>query len=120
MSSQPSQRWFQAEQVGAVTVVRFPHQGSLSGEAVPMIGEELFHLVADLKQTQLVLNLSNVDGVDSAMVGKLVALQKKALAAGGRVALCHVSPELFEIFETVKLPRLIGFYRTEDEAIRTF
>jgi anti-sigma B factor antagonist len=113
-------RWLEVEQSGAVTVVRFTHRGMLMGEAVEMVGDQLRSLVEDEGRRQLVLNLGNVQSMDSAMLGQLMMLNKRILAANGRLKLCQVSAALYEVFEAVKLPQLVGIYDEELDALETF
>ena len=47
-------------------------------------------------------------------------LNKRILAANGRLKLCQVSAALYEVFEAVKLPQLVGIYDEELDALETF
>jgi anti-anti-sigma factor len=113
-------RWLEVEQTGDVTVVRFTHRGVLMGEAVELVGEQLLSLVEDEGRRHLVLNLGNVRSMDSAMLGKLLMLNKRVLASNGRLKLCQVTSELYEVFEAAKLPQLVGIYDEEQDALETF
>jgi anti-anti-sigma factor len=113
-------RWLEVEQIGDVTVVRFTHRGVLMGAAVELVGEQLLSLVEDEGRRQLVLNLGNVRSMDSAMLGKLLMLNKRVLASNGRFKLCQVTSELYEVFEAAKLPQLVGIYDEELDALDTF
>jgi anti-anti-sigma factor len=113
-------RWFQVEEVGRVTVVRFGHRGALTGEAVGAVAEQLDRLVDEEGRLQLLLNLANVEGLASAMLGRFVTLHHKVLAAGGRLKFCGLSPAVEGVFTTARLPVLFGIYPGEEEALRTF
>ena len=113
-------RWFQVEEVGSVTVVSFTHRGALAGEAVEAVAEQLDRLVDEEGRLQLLLNLANVEGIASAMLGRFLTLHHKVLAAGGRLKFCGLSPAVQEVFATARLPVLFGIYRGEEEALRTF
>jgi anti-anti-sigma factor len=113
-------QWLEVEQTGAVTVVRFMHRGILMGETVELVGEQLRSLVEDEGRLQLVLNLGNVQSMDSAMLGQLIRLNKQILAANGRLKLCQISAALYEVFEAVKLPQLVGIYDEERDALDTY
>jgi anti-anti-sigma factor len=119
MSTQPDP-WFQAKQVGDVTVVRFLHRGDLTGGAVEAVAEQLDRLVHEEGRLRLLVNLSNVEGIASAMLGRFLALHHKVLAAGGRLKFCGLSPAVQEVFSTARLPVLLGIYPGEEEALRTF
>ncbi|HZT79418.1 MAG TPA: STAS domain-containing protein [Gemmataceae bacterium] len=116
----PLPRWLHVEQVGDVTVARFPHRCDLMGEAVELIGDQLEALVDEEGRCRLLLNLDGVDILESKMLGRLLTLNKKVLAAGGRLKLCCVPPHLAEVFERAKLDNLMGIYPSEEEALRTY
>jgi anti-anti-sigma factor len=113
-------RWFQVEEVGAATVVRFTRGGALAGAKVDAVAEELDRLVDEEGRLQLLLNLANVEGIASAMLGRFLTLHHKLLVAGGRLKFCGLSPAVQEVFATARLPVLFGIYRGEEEALRTF
>jgi anti-anti-sigma factor len=119
MAAEPANAWVQIEPVGAATVVRFTPECArfLRDEAIKELGEVLFSLLRDEGHRRVVLNLQHVPRLDSLLLGKLVALHKKALAAGGRVVLCHLSPQLYEVFQTLQLTGFLHVCGTEAEAL---
>jgi anti-sigma B factor antagonist len=112
MSLQPY-RWFRVHEAGGVTVVRFTHRGDRTGEAVEAVAEQLDRLVDEEGRLHLLLNLANVERVASAMLGRFVTLHRKALAGGGRLKSCVLSPAVQEVFTTARLVALFGIYPTE-------
>ena len=73
------------------------------------VGRHLLGL-ADQGCTKLVLSFAGVEAMASLVVGKLLVLNNRLRAAGGRLVMCDVEPALFEVFEILKLPKLIGVY----------
>lgn len=118
MATQPY-RWFRVEEVGGVTVVRFTHRGILAGEEIEGVAEQLHRLV-DEGRRRLLLNFENVEGVASVMLGRLLVLHRKLLAAGGQLKFCGLSPPIREIFAAAQLTQLFGIYENEPGALRTF
>jgi anti-sigma B factor antagonist len=120
MSAQPANEWLEIEPIGEAVVVRFGPGCArfLKDEAIKALGERLFGLLEDDGHRRLVLNLADVERLDSLLLGKLVALHKKALAAGGRVALCHLKPQLYEVFQTLQLTGFLRIYGSETEALQ--
>jgi anti-sigma B factor antagonist len=117
----PSQcRGVDVEQVGSATVVRFPRSIILEGDDAERVGEYLLGLVVDAGRCRLVLNCQHLESLSSAMLGKLITIHKKALALGGRLALCRIAPPLQQVFDTLKLSVLIGIYDDEAAAVRSF
>jgi anti-anti-sigma factor len=114
----PLSRWFEIEQVGDVTVVRFTQPAILEDEVIAAIREQLFLLVDEEGRRLFVLNFANVRSLASRMLGQLVALHKKLQGADGRMVLCRISPFLYEFFETAQLPRLLYTRGDEQEAVQ--
>jgi anti-anti-sigma factor len=119
MPKQPPEEWFSIEQAGEVTVVRFtPSCGRcLDDETIKEIADRLYRLQADEGGRRLVINLANVERLDSLLLGKLVSLHKRALASGGTLVLCELNPQLYEVFQTLQLTGFLRIYGTEHEAL---
>jgi anti-anti-sigma factor len=113
-------RGLEVEQIGTVTVVKFTRSELLDDETIEAIGAELFSLVDVLGCRQVVFNLAKVKRVASLMLGKLLTMHKKLKAAGGRLILCGVDPEIYKIFETLRFPQLIRVVKDEQEALQAF
>ena len=119
MPTQPY-RWFQVEDAGDVTVVRFTHRGVLAGQEIEDVAEQLNRLVDEEGRRRLLLNLANVESIASAMLGRFLVLHHKVLAADGRLKFCNLSPAIREIFATAQLTQLFVIYDSEQEALGTF
>ncbi len=119
MPRQPRQRWLEVESIGKVTVVTIARAEILGAETVKTLGDRL-HRLAEIMGPRLVLNFAQVTRLDSTVLGLLIGLHKKIQAAGGRLALCRINPELYEVFETLKLTQLFAIYDEEQEALQSF
>ncbi len=56
----------------------------------------------------------------TAILGKLITLDKKVKANSGKMKLCCIRPEIFEVFKITKLDRLFDIKKDEAEALATF
>ena len=92
---------------GGVTVVKLTTD-SLAEDNLLAVGEQLSRLTDG---QELHLDLGDVPQVLSAGLGKLLALHRKARAAGGRLALVNVSDPLYEVTETTGLNRVLDVRR---------
>src|SRR5262249_51696461 len=92
----------------------------LDEEKVRSVGKQLLSLSEGVGPRQVVLNFDSVERLSTEMLGKLIALQKKIHAQGGRLALCKVRPQLYEIFKILKLPQVLSIYAEEEEALQEF
>jgi anti-sigma B factor antagonist len=119
MPPRPPDQWFSTEPHGGATVVRLTADCGrwLDDEAVGQIADRLFGLLADEGRRRLVLDLGRVARLDSMLLGKFVALHRRALAGGGAVVFCHLSPELYEVFQTLQLTGFLRICGTEQEAL---
>ena len=120
MSSQPRRRRLEVEQIGDVSVVNFVDKKILDEQNIQVIGEQLFSLVDQEGRRNLLLNFGNVEYLSSAALGKLITLNKKVQAAKGKLILCNIDPQIYEVFEITKLNRLFNIQKDEQAALQTF
>lgn len=120
MSSQPRRRRLEVEDIGEVTVVNFTDKKILDEQNIQVIGEQLFSLVDELGRRKILLNFSNVEYLSSAALGKLITLNKKVNASGGKLILCNIDPTIYEVFEITKLNRLFNIQKEEQTALQAF
>ena len=118
--SQPRRRRLEVEDIGEVTVVNFTDKKILDEQNIQIIGEQLFSLVDELNRRKLVLNFGNVEYLSSAALGKLITLNKKVNAVGGRLVLCNIDPQIYEVFEITKLNKLFNIQTEEQAALQAF
>jgi anti-sigma B factor antagonist len=112
MTPEPDFFWLQVKTINGVAVARVQAAELWTDQQVGALTAELLHLVDDLGPApKLVLDFGEVTGMGSRMIGQLAALHKQVKAAGGRLALCRVRPEVAEVIETCKLtthsPRML-------------
>lgn len=120
MAAEPDYFLLQVKTVDGVTVARVTATELWADKQVGSLAAELMHLADDLDKPNLVLDFADVAGLGSRMIGQLAALHKQVKAAGGRLALCRVRPEIAEVIETCKLTTLFGLYPDEQAAVRSF
>src|SRR4051794_19423243 len=104
------------EQVGDVTIVHFLDKRILDEPTIQAIAEQLFALVDEGKR-KLLLNFSNVEYMSSAALGKLINLHKKLHGLQGKLAMCNVIPQIFEVFAITKLDKIFKIFPTEEAAM---
>jgi anti-sigma B factor antagonist len=120
MSNQPRRRRLEVEDIGDVTVVNFVDNKIIDEQNIQIIGEQLFSLVDEVGRRKLLLNFGNVDYMSSAALGKLITLNKKVNAAGGRLILCGIAPQIYEVFEITKLDKFFKIVKEEQAALQAF
>src|SRR5215475_29688 len=118
MSSPARRRRLEVEPIGDVTVVNFVDRKILDEQNIQVIGEQLFSLVDEEGARKVLLNFSNVEYLSSAALGKLITLNKKLQGVGGRLILCNIHPQIYEVFEITRLNKLLNIRKDEQEGLR--
>ncbi len=101
-------------------VVDFRDESVLDGTTVPAVTEDLFDLVDNRGHAKILLDLSAVRLLSSAMIGTLVALHKKAVDRGGEAVLCGLSGNLFKVFQVSRLDMVLRFAPSAQAGERFF
>ncbi len=120
MSSPSRPRRLEVEDIGDVAVVNFTDKKILDEQNIQLIGEQLFSLVDEAGRKKILLNFGNVEYLSSAALGKLITLNKKVGAAGGKLILCNIDPQIYEVFEITKLNKLFKIFKEEQAALQAF
>ena len=102
---------------GDVTIVGFVDRKILDESSIQDLGIELFSLIESEGVRRLVLNFTRVDFLSSAALGKLTTLDRKVKAAKGKLKLCCIRPEIYEVFKITRLDRLFEIHPDEESAV---
>lgn len=108
-----------SQQKDDVLVVQFTSPKILSDVVIAQIGRELLEL-ADETDGKMLLNFQGVTFMSSAMIGKIVLLNKKCKANKTTIKLCNISPSIMEVFEITRLNKVFSIYKSEEEALTAF
>jgi anti-anti-sigma factor len=90
------------------------------------LGEESSGLLAMIDNllasgaTRIVINLEQVNYVDSAGLGALIEMHRKTKAKGGSLKLCHLGPKLKQALEMARLLPIFETSPTEAAAVASF
>ena len=107
-----------ASQMGEVGVVNFLTSQVLDELNVQQLGQELNDLIDKQYMIKMVINFSKIKFLSSAVLGKLIALNKKIAEQKGRLAFCNINKDIMEVFKITRLDKLIPIYEDEDDAVR--
>jgi anti-anti-sigma factor len=105
---------------GEVSMVRFLDRKIIDAANIQELGDELFALVEKEQRKNLLLNFASVEFLSSAALNKLIILDKKVKAATGKMRLCNLKPEIYEVFAITRLNQLFDIKNTEAEALAAF
>lgn len=93
------------ERSGNITIITFVAGAIRDVENV--IARELQELTDGTDVRHLLLDFSNVEYLGSLELGTLITLHNRARAAGGRLTLFNLSPQLFRVFAVTRLDTLL-------------
>jgi anti-sigma B factor antagonist len=109
---EPAHR-LKVKQVGDVTVIYLRR-------IQKAIGDQVFNLVDTEGRRKLLINWRKVELISSATLGRLISLHKKLPALGGRMVLCNLSEEMYELFEIVRLEQFFDIRKNEKAGFAAF
>lgn len=110
-------RQIQVSTVDGITVVTFVQARILSEKDVQVLGDELWALVDRDGCRLLVLDWKKIEFCSSAVIGKIVRLDKKVKDKNGKLRLCCMKPEIREVFQITRLDQVFEIKDTREEAL---
>lgn len=103
-----------------ILTIRIQEERLIDPEQLKRLFEELHTLLGKTDAQQIVLDFSGVKFMASAMLGKLVAFQKKCEEFRAKLKLCSVTPDIFEVFKITKLNKVFDIQADEPTARKSF
>ncbi|MGE3314763.1 MAG: STAS domain-containing protein [Planctomycetaceae bacterium] len=108
------------DEIGDVTIATFIDKKILDETNIQVIGNQLFGLVDQDARQKIILDFTNVEYLSSAALGKLITMDKKVKGARGKLRLCSIRPEIYEVFAITKLNKLFNIYEDQEKALEGF
>ncbi|MBU0934362.1 MAG: STAS domain-containing protein [Spirochaetes bacterium] len=66
---------------------------------------------------RFILNLENINYVDSTGIGTIIRIKKDVIKVGGELVLYNVPPKVNEVFELVNLKEFVKIFYSEQKAL---
>jgi len=105
-------------QFGAITIVDL--RGSIDlGEASLTLRRTIRDLV-ERARTKIILNLSQVNSMDSAGVGELAGAYVPVKSKGGELKFLNPTKKVYDMLKITQLDKVFEVYIDEQTAIRSF
>ena len=108
------------EDEDGVTAVRFFDRHIMDDRIVREVGDQIMAALPPSGPVRVILDFGNVSMISSAMIGRLVVLQRRADATGGLLRLCEVGTGVRDVLRTTNLDRIIKITRDRREAREAF
>jgi anti-anti-sigma factor len=108
-------------EVGEILIVDFIDQEAVGTAAVQQIGEEFDRLTLDAHGVKgILLNLNKVEFISSAVIGKIVRLNKQCKTDKLELKLCNASLGVRDVFKTTMLNKMLDVQPDEETALASF
>ena len=103
---------------GLVTVVDLGGKITL-GEESALLRTTVRGLLEE-QRTKIVLNLADVNYIDSAGIGELVSAYTSVKGRGGELKLLHLTKKVHDLIQITKLYTVFDVHSEESAAVRSF
>ena len=84
------------------------------------IKQEINTLLGKCTGPDVLLDFGNVEFMSSAMLGLLGQLHRKIVTGHGRLKMCNIRPEIFQVFKLTNLDKLFSIHKDAPTALATF
>jgi anti-anti-sigma factor len=103
-----------------ILTIRILDERLVDPEQIKRVCDDLTTLIGKTDERQLVLDFAPVKFMASAMLGKLVQLQKKCVEYKAKLKLASVTPEILEVFKITKLNKVFDIQADDATARKSF
>ncbi len=104
------------EQEG-VTVLTLKHSRIHDQEEIKQLSEELSRAVLEKNIKNMLFDMKNVTFVSSAILNRMIVLDKQLKSDSGKLGFCVLGREVAEVFGITRLDKLFQIYGTAEEGI---
>lgn len=98
--------------------VRLRGESPRAGAGRAALAEEIFELMQQSFTRRIVLEMDQIERLNSAMLGQLVSLSKRVREIEGTLRLAGLSPDNERVLETTQLDGRIPAFPTRGDAVR--
>ena len=103
---------------GPVTVLDISGRITL-GEGSALLRKTIRDLLED-KRTNILVNLADVNYIDSSGIGELVSAYTAVKNRGGELKLLHLTKKVHDLLQITKLYTVFEVYSEENSALQSF
>lgn len=107
------------ENINDVTIVSFVDTNRFNALITDSVKEKLKALFAS-PNTKLILDLSNIQFIDSSGFGVFLSIMKTANNSYGFFKISNISEEVMELFKLLQLHNVFEIYNKREDALKSF
>ena len=115
------------DSVNDVSVVKLKDEKVMAPAQIETLGAELLSLLETTPTkdgastgTNVLINFENVRFFSSGAINKLIVLEKRVRAGGGKIRLSNMQPEVRDLFSYTNLDQMFDILSNQTEAIESF
>ena len=127
MCIRDSLQCIEIDSVNDVSVVKLKDEKVMAPAQIETLGAELLSLVETSPTkdgastgTNVLINFENVRFFSSGAINKLIVLEKRVRAGGGKIRLSNMQPEVRDLFSYTNLDQMFDILSNQTEAIESF
>ena len=107
------------ETIQDIIVVRFENIKHFNALIADPVKEQLKQFY-EQPNTKLILNLEDIDFVDSTGFGVFLSIMKTANNHYGHFKICNIHTDVMELFKLLKLHNVFEIYNTQEDCVNSF
>ena len=123
----PDFQCVEIDSINDVSVVKLKDEKVMAPAQIETLGAELLSLVETNPTkdgaetgTNVLINFENVRFFSSGAINKLIVLEKRVRAGGGKIRLSNMQPEVRDLFSYTNLDQMFDILSNQTEAIESF
>ena len=105
---------------GEVLVVYLGHNRIVDQAMIDEIARTLDRLMNKCEHGKMLINFEGVKFMGSAMLGKLISLNKRCKDAAIHLKLCSIDPQIMQVFKMTKLDKVFDIQPDEGRGLAAF
>lgn len=110
---------YQEEQVGDVLIIRID-EDRFDSTVSPEFKTELLRLIEGEHVRNILIDLKEVEYVDSSGLGALLFGHRQAKAKSGKLKLLNINPKVSTLIKIAKLEDILEHFSDEQQALKSF
>lgn len=107
-------------QQGDVLVLVFADAQILDEAKIEEMGKELLKIVNHCEEKKLLFNFGDVQFMSSAVLGKLIKINKVCGDREIHLKFCEIAKDLLQVFKITRLDKVFDIQPTEKKALAAF
>lgn len=103
--------------VGDILVVTFTDAQILDEGKIELMGQELTKIVSHCEEKKLLFNFADVKFMSSAVLGKLIKINKICGDRGLTLKFCEIDKDIMQVFKITRLNKVFDIATTEEKGL---